>query len=792
MRWRSAGMLAVSMASLNLLDAALLSVCSENCNFPLSAVGVQAAFNQANCGDSIQIQAGAVITGTFTINKSCPAGNEIVVTTTMPDWLPDPDMRITPAYLPLIPILRYSSKLNVPLLALNATNPAPSGIKIVGVAFVQELAPSSYTLLGIGTDYPASPDDLPDNITLDRVYISSDPNPDVMFGDGIRLATKAASLINSFLDNGHGKNETHWMLSHNSLGPHIIRNNYFGGGMSSAVFYGGDGGPTFTQGQPIGSNIAIESNYFYKSYKWFPGNPYFVGQADFPCMKNMVEFKAAANAVIRWNAGENSWGGCGAQQNAFTLTPRPNLQCHGNRSCDLSGGSASLSNGNQTVAVANFTGLPILVGQGLALPTQPAPTYGTWETHTVVAADNTQHVYSVDVPFTRAYASAGIPYGQVFGPWNVVSNIQVYGNYLKNVEEGFLISGVDDYSLLGTANNLVIRNNVFANLSPEMKISLPPVSHNNNIGLKLGIVEDGASNVQIDNNTSFTSPEADSSVQQNNTILLLTANLGTLRGLSFRNNLTPYGDYGVFGNGFSSGARGINATTDEAAAFLNNAFLGNVAASLYEPCSGARVCHGNFFGSPALFAKQFRNPAANDFSLADGSPYRGAGYDGSNLGADMDQVAAILALTVQPASNSITFSWTLPPVLAQSGCNLEVSPDASLVTDTLPRTFPGTAIAPSPLAERGPARTRGWMPYLLVNALRPDYFKRATADRSNRFATISSDGVTRSFQVGASTPAMGDDGWSHDLSLLPATVYYYRLMCGGATERGSIRTLASQ
>jgi hypothetical protein len=697
-------------------------------------------------------------------------------------------MRITPAYLPLIPTLCSASSLNVPVLALTATNPAPAGIRIVGVGFCQQGVNAPYTLISIGLDYPTGPSDLPDNVVLDRIYVFADPNPAHMFGDGIRLGTKSASLINSFLDGGHGKNETHWILSHNSIGPHTIRNNYFGGGMSAAIFYGGNGGPIFAAGKPIGSNILIEGNYFYKSLKWFPGNPMYVGDANFPCMKNMVEFKAGRDAVIRWNMGENSWGGCAGQQNAFTFTPRANLQCHGNQSCDLSGGSAALSEDKQTVTISNFSGLAIVPGQGLALPTHSNPALGGWEIHTVITADNDHHVYTVDAPYRQVYAPTGITYGQVFGPWNVVSNIEVTGNFVKNVEQGFLISGIDDISGLGAADNIVIRNNLFANLSPQMKISLPPISHNN-VNLKFGIVEHGASNVEFDNNTWFTSPKADASVQQNNTILLLSADLGKVHGLGFKNNLVPYGDYGVYGNGFGTGAAGINATSDGPTSFLNNTLLGSVPGSSYEPCALPRSCAGNLFGSAPNFSRAFQNPDANIFSLSSDSPYVHAGFDGSDLGADTSQVAAILNFAATPATTSITFHWDLPNLLAKTGCSLEVSRDSSLVDDSsaglaLPKVQGPDVFRPSqPVASRSPSS--------LVNALRPDYFRRANFDRSNPAVTASPDGLHRSFQVGKDATSLGDDGVTHNLALTPGTTYYARLMCGGATERLSIATLPS-
>ena len=78
--------------------------------------------------------------------------------------------------------------------------------------------------------------------------------------------------------------------------------------------------------------------------------------------------------------------------------------------------------------------------------------------------------------------------------------------------------------------------------------------------------------------------------------------------------------------------------------------------------------------------------------------------------------------------------------------------------------------------------------YQVVNALRPDYFIRADSDRSNKRASHSDDRLVRKFQVGQNKQEADDNGQMRNLALNPGTDYYYRLMCGGATERGSVRT----
>ena len=81
---------------------------------------LQAALNNANCGDTIQLQAGATFTGVFTFPaKSCDDNHWIIVRTSADDsLLPAEGTRLTPCYagvssLPGRPSLQCASTNNV-------------------------------------------------------------------------------------------------------------------------------------------------------------------------------------------------------------------------------------------------------------------------------------------------------------------------------------------------------------------------------------------------------------------------------------------------------------------------------------------------------------------------------------------------------------------------------------------------------------------------------------------------------------------------------------------------------
>ena len=81
-------------------------------SIPAPNIAVIALKNASTALNGTYVNTGIQIFGRrFLINydplkKNCSEGNEITITTTKKDWLPDADMRITPSYRPLIPTLQ--------------------------------------------------------------------------------------------------------------------------------------------------------------------------------------------------------------------------------------------------------------------------------------------------------------------------------------------------------------------------------------------------------------------------------------------------------------------------------------------------------------------------------------------------------------------------------------------------------------------------------------------------------------------------------------------------------------
>jgi hypothetical protein len=109
--------------------------------------------------------------------------------------------------------------------------------------------------------------------------------------------------------------------------------------------------------------------------------------------------------------------------------------------------------------------------------------------------------------------------------------------------------------------------------------------------------------------------------------------------LVFTNNLSTRTSYGFFGGALGEG---INALNGE---FANWIFLRNVIVG----ANATNQTAGNFF--PAnLGAVRFVDYASGDYRLAAGSPYKNAGTDGLDVGANLSSAKLAATSVVAPAN----------------------------------------------------------------------------------------------------------------------------------------------
>jgi hypothetical protein len=188
-------------------------------------------------------------------------------------------------------------------------------------------------------------------------------------------------------------------------------------------------------------------------------------------------------------------------------------------------------------------------------------------------------------------------------PWAVVEDVTFANNVVRHTASGINLLGFDDNHRSGQTRRIRIRNNLFEDVGGERWGG----------GGRLLQMLDGTGDVVFEHNTAF---------QIGN---LVTADGRPHGGFVFRDNIAPHNEYGVVGSGSASGSRTLQAFFP-GAQFVRNVIVGGSAAS--HP--------GDNFFPASLDEVGFADRRSGNYRLREGSPYKRAGTDGKDVGADMD------------------------------------------------------------------------------------------------------------------------------------------------------------
>ena len=216
-------------------------------------------------------------------------------------------------------------------------------------------------------------------------------------------------------------------------------------------------------------------------------------------------------------------------------------------------------------------------------------------------------------------------------PWAVVNNVKVTNNIFRHSAAGLDITGHDDDGA-GSATNFLVQNNVWDDI-------------NGNWGSdgRWFQLTTGANNVTIDHNTVF------------QTGFILGFDVGQEYNVNATNNIVLRGGE-ITGNGAGYGSSALNAY-DIGGVFANNVVVG-ADPNIYPA--------GNLFPS-SIDQVGFVNYAAGDYRLASNSPYKNAGTDAKDLGANLTGTPGTTSAPAAPASvappaNPTPPSSPAPPV----------------------------------------------------------------------------------------------------------------------------------
>jgi hypothetical protein len=204
--------------------------------------------------------------------------------------------------------------------------------------------------------------------------------------------------------------------------------------------------------------------------------------------------------------------------------------------------------------------------------------------------------------------------------WNIIEDLTFQNNVVRHAGNGIAILGLQPgYSTQGTWR-ITIRNNVFYDIDR---------TRFGGDGLWFGLYHDHR-NTTIDHNTAVFNPT---------NFIMLDNEAAKAHDFTFTNNLLQNGDYG-FNSSLGEGARTIDALLLGATTFAKNVLATDDphVVGYYGTWAAA-----NYFPSIAAFRASFSDPAGNDYRLVAASPYRGAGTDGRDIGADIDTINAAVA-----------------------------------------------------------------------------------------------------------------------------------------------------
>jgi hypothetical protein len=194
-------------------------------------------------------------------------------------------------------------------------------------------------------------------------------------------------------------------------------------------------------------------------------------------------------------------------------------------------------------------------------------------------------------------------------PWSVVEDVQFANNIVRHVAAAINILGQDNNNPSGQAKAIRIVNNLFDDIDGEKW-----GGGNGNF-----LTTTQITNFVVDHNT----------VLQSGNVISAYGVLS--KKFVFTNNIIRHNAYGIIGDGTGTGLDTL-AAYFSIKKFNNNAFVGG-KPFLYPGL--------NFFLS-AIEEIDFSNPALGDYELLSGSPLKGRGGDGKDVGCDMTELRQAL------------------------------------------------------------------------------------------------------------------------------------------------------
>ncbi len=283
---------------------------------------LQAAINSANPGDVIELEPGAVFTGTFVLPvKENPDSKWVLIRTA--GTQPPEGQRIDPAvHSASMAVIQAQDRKDTPAIrtASGANHYRFENLTIRAHQDPEEFRYRVYNLIELspGKEVTAATQTLehaPHHIVFDRVYVYG--NRKIGTRRGFAFNGRHLAVINSYVTEIKERGaDSQAICGWMGPGPFKIENNFLAGAGENIMFGGGNARIE----NLVPSDIEIVRNHIYKPLSWREGDPAYEGTKW--VVKNLLELKSGQRVLIEGNTFENHWGGQGQGGFSILFTPR--------------------------------------------------------------------------------------------------------------------------------------------------------------------------------------------------------------------------------------------------------------------------------------------------------------------------------------------------------------------------------------------------------------------------------------------------------------------------------------
>ena len=252
---------------------------------------LQQAIDQAELGDVIVVQAGAVLSGPFTLRQKTGEGWIYIVSSDIAH-LPLPGNRVSPADAAHMPRLESSNNGGEHIIGAEH---GAHHYRLVGLEVTPHAGTFLYSLAQWAWDETVD-ENFPSHITFDRCYLHGLAEGFGQTRRGLSMHGHYMEVVDSYLaDFCEAGQDTQAFAAWTGSGPYRIHNCYLEAATENLLIGGIDpADPSF-----VPQDIEITGNFFRKPLAWQAISERWV--------KNLLEFKLGVRALIRGNRFENNW-----------------------------------------------------------------------------------------------------------------------------------------------------------------------------------------------------------------------------------------------------------------------------------------------------------------------------------------------------------------------------------------------------------------------------------------------------------------------------------------------------